>query len=68
MPTESLTVILDTRTVGQGFGTVGFVRDAKTRVKLIHAETIRPYGFTDAALLDAAEIAAAHGWTVRVLA
>lgn len=58
-------VRIETRTVGQSFGTVGIVRDAKTGEKLAESETVRPYGYTYSAARDADEIAQDRGWQVE---
>ena len=54
-------VTIKTRTVGQSFGTVGVLCDARTGRKVAVTETVRPYGFTAAAVADAEELAARLG-------
>lgn len=60
-------VTIETRTVGQKFGTIGIVRalrkDGRPGRELAAAE-VRPYGFDDAARQDAANLAESNGWTV----
>jgi hypothetical protein len=58
-------VTIHSATVGQNFGSVGIVRDAKTKKKLAEADDVRPYGFDSAALGDAEALAKKNGWTVQ---
>lgn len=59
------TVVIDTATVGQFFGTVGVVKDARTGRKVAEAKYVRPYGFVSAALDDARTLAEDRGWTIE---
>lgn len=55
-------VYVDTRTVGQSFGTVGIVREVRTHRILATAEPVRPLNFRDAAARDAEQIVERNGW------
>ncbi len=59
-----LTVRIETKTVGQHFGTSGGIRDAKTGRKLAETERTYPYQFNAAAYAGAEDLAAKRGWTV----
>lgn len=56
-------VTVETRTVGQSFGTVGVVRDMRGR-KIAESPTVRPFGFSEQACRDALAIVEARGWAV----
>lgn len=58
------TVRLGTRTVGQCFGTQGVLLHPRTRAIVAYAARTRPYGFTVAAVEDAASLAAKMGLSV----
>lgn len=57
-------VKVETRTVGQSFGVVGVVRDARTRRKLVETDEVRPYGHNHSAARDAERLAEERGWEI----
>ncbi len=59
-----MSVYLSTRTVGQHFGTCGVVRRVGDGRVVAKSDTVRPYGFTGAALEDAEALATCKGWSV----
>lgn len=59
------TVKIETRAVGQAFGCVGVVCDARTGRELATTERVYPYGNRAAAYEGAETLAAERGWTVE---
>jgi hypothetical protein len=64
MNNAAKTVRIETCNVGQNFGTVGVVRDARTGRKLAVTDDTYPLGFTAAACAAAEALAERKGWTV----
>jgi hypothetical protein len=64
----SVKVVIKTATVGQNFGTVGLVCDARSGRKLAETADTYPLGFVTAARAGAEALAKKNGWTLTEVA